>query len=354
MSNELILRFYKENDETEILRLRKSLQEIEVKEKNSLDYWYYENIKNPAGKSIISLAFDGNKLVSQFVFLPKIIKYYNKQMLSYQSLEVMTAAPYRRQGLFTKLGFSAGAEALKNNCEILWAFPNQNSIGGFLYKFNWKKIFSVPVLVRALDCCGIFLPAPLNKFGNLVSQNIFDMIFKLKSTAEIEEVQQFDNTIEELLEAFNNSYNIIFLKNVLNMNWRYTNVPNRIYKKYLYKENGKIKGIAVFRTSEFKKIRIAVLMDLFVRGNGYIDFLKQTLVQLQKKEGIKLVFAMFPEHINQFLVLKKCGFIVLPEKINPYKFNLTGKPTENFSLKNSDDFYDFKNWYISFGDNDVF
>lgn len=350
----LIYRYYNIKDEVDIIDLRKKLHEIVVSDKNSINYWKHENILNPSGKSVIALCYDDNKLVSQFVLLPKKIKFFQHIVTSYQSLEVMTDKNYRRKGIFTKLGNMAQEKALQNNSPLLWAFPNQNSINGFLYKFNWTHIASVPVLVRPLDAAGVIFPKPLSNLLNIFTQNIYDL-FYLKSDFTLEDFDSFDDSFNSLLQKFNDSFNIILKRSVSALNWRYLNVPNRVYKKYLFRQNNVVKGFVVYRITEFNNKRIAVLMDAFSDDkNNFVKFVNSTLTKLKNNENCKLVFAMIPKHTSQYSVLRKSGFIRLPEKFNPYKFNLTGNVTEKFTFQQPDEFYNFNNWYICFGDNDVF
>ncbi len=70
------------------------------------------------------------------VFACKLLQ--NKEdILAAQSADTMTHPSYQGKGLFTRLARMTFDLALKEDCQFIFGFPNQNSLPGFIKKLDW-------------------------------------------------------------------------------------------------------------------------------------------------------------------------------------------------------------------------
>lgn len=99
--------------------------------------WEWAYIDNPNGEPIVALCFDNNKLIGHYAIIPFHLRRINVVVKCLLSMTTMVHIDYRRYGLFVKLADLAYAEALKQNYQIVFGFPNQNSAPGFSKKLGW-------------------------------------------------------------------------------------------------------------------------------------------------------------------------------------------------------------------------
>jgi hypothetical protein len=336
-------RHYRRGDEFAIIDLRRGLREVKVRDRNSVEHWRHENLGNPEGKSIVVLAAEGDRILSQFVLAPRTVQVLGRRAPSYQSMEVMTRSSERRKGHFTRLGFMAQGTAERLGCDVLWAFPNRNSIAGFVDRFGWNVVGQVPLLVRPLL-------GPVRARRPWFSRN-----GESHDGMEVREVDAFDDRIEDLLEDLNGSHPVVFPRTVERLNWRYTSIADRVYRKYVYHADGGRDGFAVYRIARMAGLVVVVIMELHARDGmeWALRFLETGLARLQRKYRPRLALAMTPDHTWQHRVLRRAGFARLPDGLGPHRFRLTIRVDEHMRPL-SDVLHDMDSWYLSFGDNDVF
>jgi hypothetical protein len=336
-------RFYQQGDEFAIIDLRRSLREIKVRDRNSVVNWRHENLSSPEGESIVALATRGDRILSQFILLPRRLRVLGRELSSYQSLEVMTQATERRRGHFTRLGAMAQGEAARRGCDVLWAFPNRRSIGGFVGRFGWRVVGEVPLLARP-----VLGPVGALRLALLRGREEKDGFL-------LEQVEEFDEGIGELVDHLNRSHPVVFPRSLERLNWRYRSIGDRVYRKYLYRGGDGRGGFAVYRITRWGRLVMAVIMELHVRdGLGRAaSFLERSLERVRRRYRPRLALAMSPEHTLQHRILRRAGFARLPNGLGPHRFRLTVKADESVRDLGGQ-IQDPDNWYLSFGDNDVF
>jgi len=109
--------------------LRKSMSFIKSK--------YDTNIFGAA--NIGYFAYDKNLRPAAYygVFPIKII-IDSQEYLAAQSGDTMTDPLHRNKGLFTQLALKTYNLAKENNIQLIYGFPNNNSLPGFVKKLNWN------------------------------------------------------------------------------------------------------------------------------------------------------------------------------------------------------------------------
>lgn len=99
--------------------------------------WQWAYIDNPNGNPIVSLYFDGEKLVGHYAVIP--MNFLNKSTLI-KGLLAMTAMvhpDYRLNSIFVNQAKEVDDIANELNYKFIYAFPNKNSAPGFKKRLNW-------------------------------------------------------------------------------------------------------------------------------------------------------------------------------------------------------------------------
>jgi len=85
------------------------------------------------------LAYDNANLpVAFYAVIPCFIKYEDQLVLAAQSADTMTHPAHRNKGLFVELANRTYDLCRAEGIRLVFGFPNQNSVHGFVNKLNWQ------------------------------------------------------------------------------------------------------------------------------------------------------------------------------------------------------------------------
>lgn len=98
---------------------------------------------------------DGHEPVAYYGVVPCFIKYDGKLILAAQSVDTMTHPEHRLQGLFTQLARLTFKLCAQERIKVIFGFPNQNSVKGFL-DLDWEtseimELYLIPVETIPLE-----------------------------------------------------------------------------------------------------------------------------------------------------------------------------------------------------------
>ncbi len=311
---------FKKGDEHHILELFN----IVFKRPMKLSSWYWRFQNNPAGKYMIKLMWEGDQLIGHYAVSPVVLNVNGIKQLSTLSMTTMTHPDFGRRGIFGKL-----ANALYNDLEsnygvkAIWGFPNSNSHYGFIKNLLWKDLGAISHLTKNVD--GV-IPELSNKINT---------------------PETFTNEHALLYKEVTKDFGVSIDRSSEYLNWRYIDNPNANY------------GIFDYRDTELKATMIAKLYpssgadikDIYITECG-IPLESISLLQ----EFISHIIAYYNcaiNTVNIWLPIFDKRYIFFEKN----RFVISGKPTyigvraEN-SLSNS--LNDFRNWYYSYGDSDVY
>jgi GNAT superfamily N-acetyltransferase len=95
-------------------------------------------------KYIGYLAYDlQHQPIAFYGVIPTVMWYNGKTILAAQSADTMTHPEYRNMGLFTALANLTYALCKQEGIRLVFGFPNQNSLPGFVNKLGWQIIESL-------------------------------------------------------------------------------------------------------------------------------------------------------------------------------------------------------------------
>lgn len=314
------IRSYQEGDEKHILELFSiSFGGRQM----SLPYWKWRFQDNPAGHGVIELCWDGDALVAHYAVTNLTMSIHGQRCNVGLSGTTMTHPAYRGMSLFQMLARSTYSRMLNINMPLVWGFPNVMSHRSFVRELNWVDIYEVPMFRLHLE----------PRLKDIHTSN--EYIFELSAA---------DERFDALWERVRNDYDIITQRDRAYINWRYLMNPNEKYKLIVHAVNDEIQGYAVFKHygDELQVVDLIMGKKAVDVGENLITYL---IAQALKENARSVSLWLNVTHpLHQ--ALEKIGF--RPEAPVTYLGGLVLNPAIDKS------FYDFRRWYFTMNDSDVF
>ncbi len=313
----------------------------------SEDYLNWEYNQNPEGRALVLVADNGKEIVSQYLVIPKNYVFESKIIAGALSLNTITHPGYRGQGYFTKLAELTYIECEKKGINFTIGFPNANSVGGFLSKLKFKEIGRLPLLIKVIN--------PSSAFFNF----LFKSNSQVESEIELMKISQLSNFSKLDLIADGSKYlsfwNKFKTKNCITtdrtidyLKWRYVDIPFRKYHLFKFSKNDEIVGIIVIRLKNIMGVRCGILVEHLALNN---EISANKLINEIKRSKLDLIIATVPMISNEQIILRNAGFFKVPDFLMFKKLHMViRRHNDNIS----DSFNDFKKWFITFGDYDIF
>ena len=318
--------------------------------------WFHQ--QNLPGLRAIYYAIDkrSGDVAAIYTYLPMKLKCMGNVVTAMQSFDTLTDFRHRSKGLFIRLASKLEKEeSLKNN-ELVYGFPNENSVHGFVKKLGFTYFGEVPFLIKPLSISYVLKKLLKKK----TSQSVAESICKIDAPQEV--LLKNNNSIKYLTK-FEKDYDALWLKvapkinigvnrDAIYMNWRYVKKPGEDYSRYGLYENGVLKSVVIFTLKNKHDGKIGYLMEILFdpENESAGKMLLKFCCRILKKNKADLILAWcFPHSFNYFCH-RKAGFYKFPEKIRPQKL---GMITKTLNSNRQSDIYNVKNWFFSYSDSDT-
>ncbi|PRM94740.1 GNAT family N-acetyltransferase [Aliarcobacter cryaerophilus] len=128
------------NDKDELLKYKTQILELFEHSFNSkMDekLWNWAYIENPNGNPIVSLYFDGERLVGHYAVIPVSFIHNQKNINAVLSMTTMVHFSYRKYGIFIEQAQEVYEKAKELDYKFVCGFPNKKSAPGFKKRLNW-------------------------------------------------------------------------------------------------------------------------------------------------------------------------------------------------------------------------
>jgi len=113
-------------------------------------WWEWKYQKNVFGKPIIFLAkTNKGDIVGSRIFWPWNLQFQGRTFKAFQPVDTSILPEFRGAGLFRKMTEMALTEAQKQKTDILFNFPNSQSLPGDL-KMGWRYVSKIPWQIKPL------------------------------------------------------------------------------------------------------------------------------------------------------------------------------------------------------------
>lgn len=279
--------------------------------------WRY--LDNPLGELIVCVAIDNNRLVGVSAALPCEIVYNDKIEESAISLNLMTDPEFRGKGVFVKLASKLYEYMENQGYKSVLGFPNYISNPTFTSKLGRVVIYEIPTLKLSLS----------------------DFRNNLESRSWIIDDDAFELNYCPITHK---SKSIYIKKDKEYFKWRYYKNPQNKYKNFVVvNESNVVKSFLICKEYN-EQLNI---VDYYFAEEKDINPLIERSIEYARDLGKVSITTWSQIGTEEHLILQKLGFR------NNY-------PVTYFSGKlfgtidKSDDFYDYRKWHITMGDDHVY
>jgi hypothetical protein len=264
----------------------------------------------------------------------------------------MVHPDYRRQGIFKTLGMKMLASPKASGRSLSFGTPGKQSHQGFVKWLSALDMCELPLLVKVVDWGTVLkkhykIPAFAGKllgyaFERITSQSPSPQDAEI----EIEEITSFDERINKFWEKASKLKEIMVVKDMKYLNWRYIDKPGNKYKIFLAKKGEEIIGFIVLKL-EKGALPQGYIFDLLTLPSEatVAEILISKAVKYFKEEGAAIISCLMLQQTPYYRILRKLGFIRRPGPCLCVRIYDRSIPKE-FATNPA-------NWYYARGDADL-
>lgn len=318
----------------------------------SIEVINWQFLENPVGEQYVDIARDVEKNTTAAIYAISPVKFKidNLVEVGSQSLDTMTDADYRGQGLFIKLANDVYQKASTDNVKLVYGFPNGNSIHGFSKKLDWQVLDPVPFLIKPLKTK--YFSTKIKAISWFPNVNIG---FKktISNNVIIKEENTFSDEVNIIWKKFSQSLKIGINRDKEYLNWRYIQKPNEDYKiLHAYNNSGGYIGFIVYCVKGKHGGKIGYIMEYLYDPDYKIEAenLMKEAVNRIISTNADCILAWCMEHSDNYKTYRNVGFYEMPKKLRPIELHFGVCSFDN-SLNNI--INNRKNWYLSYSDSDT-
>jgi hypothetical protein len=356
MSGTWSIRDFENGDEKRINILFNSV----FNKERSLNQWSWEFTKNPFGFKAF-VAQENQKIVGYLGAINRRIIIIGNEFLASMEVDGMTHPEYGRQGIFVGLGKRLLSESKEDGMDIVYGFPNENALPGHR-KMQCVKLSSLHIMIKPVNYNNIskkmFSNSVVRFFANLTGKLTFKLFYRpkkhhLDNEVVIKTIEEFDPRFDEFWKKAQNNHNIILKRDSKYLNWRYIKSPEIEYKIFAAEKDNRVLAWMVVRTLDRFDLKNGAIVDMLALPGCEDIVCAMTLkaVGYLKQKNVDLIAVSIPRSSIYYGILKKCGFMNCPKKLNPKEEPFIIYPLSKNS--NTDYVKNAANWYITWGDTDV-
>ena len=284
-----------------------------------------------------AVAREDGRIVGMSAYILSHMKYGTVTGTGLQAVDSFVSSDMRGRGVFTKLARAYDDHARQSGADLVWGFPNDNAAPAWFGKLGWQSHGQVPFLVKPLRA-GFFL----RKLGLPI-----DFPVSFSRDQHLVEVTEIGDWADRLWENISPAIGCASVRDRQFMTHRLINAPQAT--KYRIVADTNPQSVSVVATCEASKHggHIAYLMEA-LGGSSMVELLMSEIGRLRSR-GVELVLAWsFPWSPN-YRVLRKAGFMPLPQRVRPIRIWFGNKPQSAVAACANDP----SQWYLSYLDSDT-
>jgi GNAT superfamily N-acetyltransferase len=362
-SSQIRVRPYREGDEHGISKLLHgnfpdTLEPDSIKKTWS---WQFRN-RFVVSPPVVVAEID-SEIVGQYALMRFPMSYQGATIKGAISTATVTDKRYRGRGLFTRLAERLFEDMERDGCEIVFGFPNAQSIHGFISRLGWFEVNAFPLHLRIVD----FFPLARKYLGDHVLSRIVAKICGIATKGafrrhehgsngyeiELAPLGTFPDRMDDPWKTSAISERIGVVRDRRYLEWRYLEKPFFAYELYTVTKHGDLCGCFVTYLAEKFGLRTVYVMECAAAGDShevYSAILGKLEDIARKRKADSVSMLLMPSH-PQYGLFRKAGFVRVPRKLLPQEIYFAAKVIS----KTVDTMYlkDPRNWYISWGDLDV-
>jgi hypothetical protein len=258
---------------------------------------------------------------------------------------------YRKQGMFVSLGRRL-YDALEKQAglHIVWGFPNESSLPGVTRRLGWYIVQTPPNWIGLTHPLALFFPflLPPRPISGPEGKSV--SLPKAPAGIRITPLSGFGSDVDRLWENSRPKGGLIQIRDSRYLNWRYLYQGAFGYRLFGVVEEGNFSGYIVLRMIRIFGLRVSVLMDIFPLPLSNPEITAAVLKWARRYSllnGSAFMVGLMPRRF--YPVLRKAGFMKVPNRFSPKKWILGFRDTRPFSASLQQP----ESWHILCGDTDI-
>lgn len=310
---------YQSGDEKKII----DLFQLSFGQTMAPEQWKWRFVDNPAGSKMIRLMWDEDKLVGHYAVSPVSVNINGEDTFTSHSLTTMTHPEYAGKGIFKKLSLELYAHLESElGCKAIWGYPNKNSHYTFIKNLGWHDISTIHKLAK--------------DSGNL----------KISDTSvSIQEIEAFSEKHSKTIASYLDSYIIHVSRSIKYLNWRFVAKPSTDYKIFEVSTDDGL-GILVSKLYPLGDNSYDLnIVESFIPEYSYFDDIVKKIISHYQDNLIGRISLWKNLHDPSHISLERIGYTAQM----PITY-LGARMTKDVK----DVMSDYRNWYVSMGDSDVY
>lgn len=287
--------------------------------------WKWRYMEAPAGPGVVALVCDGERLASHYAASPVRLDIDGRSTLTALAGMTMTAPAYRGRGLFQEAARTAYDEMRRRGVRLVWGFPNNQVHRQRRRDLGWRTIAEIPMLRLRLS--------PNQKIR--------------RCSRPVKQIQSIGPDFDVLWRRCYSRYRIISQRDASYLLWRFTSNPSVTYNVSSVEVEHLVHGYIV---TKIYGGEIQIVDILAIDGESFIDLIL-SVIQTAQDLSITSVAMWYNVHESWHLLLEGLGFINEAPITYLAGMSLRG---EGMASGGVESWHDYRNWYITMADSDVF
>lgn len=254
-----------------------------------------------------------------------------------QAVDSFVSEAMRGKGIFTRLARAYDEHARRAGRDLVWGFPNDNAAPAWYGKLGWHRHGQVPFMIKPLRA-GFFsrkLRLPID----------FPLTFaRDQHISAITEIGDWGDALWDMVAP---KVGVGTIRDRAFLQHRLFDAPQAQHYRVVADTDHSTPALVATREADKHGGRIAYVMEALA-GPSIQPMLMSELGRLASR-GVEIALAWsFPWSPN-YGVLRKAGFIPLPERLRPIRiwFGSTPKTVHAARANRSNQ------WYLSYLDSDT-
>lgn len=312
--------------------------------------WQY--FEPPADKLFVDFALTSGsdpRLAAIYAVFPVAMRVEGRRALGVQSLNTLTDAAFRGKGLFIRLAESNYERSARDGIEVVYGFPNGNSVHGFYKKLAWKPLDPMPMMVRPLRASWVIkrmtrgkvrlpgwldLPVPRRKA-------------RLSAGWNLRTLSHIDDELTGIWQRFSADIGFAVERDREYLQWRLRK-PGASYEVVGAFRNETLLGFAIIAVSGEAGKVMDLLYDPAEPETG--SFLLAEAMSRLSKAGCGAAWAWSYDHSRNHGMFRKAGFLQVPARLIPDQLYSGAR---SLTTPSSTATAERRNWYVSMLDSDT-
>ncbi|MEO7316272.1 MAG: GNAT family N-acetyltransferase [Ginsengibacter sp.] len=318
--------------------------------------WLHQDNLRKEQSILYALEPESRNIAAIYTYLPTVVKCMQTNIPALQSFDTLTDHRHRGKGLFIQLATKLAQKEKERGNALVFGFPNENSVNGFVKKLGFTYFGEVPFLIKPLKISYFIKKFFRGKDAKDSTDSNCTIESKpggkLKNNISLKRIENFGEDYDELWQNIKSCIPVCVNRDAAYMNWRFVDKPKGNYSIYGYYEGTELKGIVIFTLKNKHGGKVGYLMELLFNPQNKPagkELLRFSL-RILKKNNADVILAWCYPHSFNYLSFKSVGFYNFPEKIRPQKLGVIIKVLKSTFEK---EILKIKNWYISYGDSDT-